>query len=404
MISLLVVVFSLLLCPTVSATDGYGWKEYDSSIWCDVEEHSPIHHGYSTYCTLDMATTTFQGFCEMEYDAKNAYWLYGVGIVEPKGCAGAQYCQSVCWNYIGDQGYGLPPANFTVSNGTFPCDPQAVPMPFAPLVSTPINGSEDAIFCSLSKVGVNTTTGVCRLERNATDGVWSMLSTGVCSDQVCAYTCLFSPQLDSELVFGDFTGATEPGINLPGSLRYDFCALSSYTDDGSLTSSCQIYAHYVPNTTIAWAVVSGPNDCTYVCAEVWVKGHRPNSTTTVLTTTTTTATAAPPPPTTTTTALTTTPNQTTTTDAPSSSSSLSATTSMSSSVNSSTDDTTGAARDSTAIQTVYVPVFVETTPTWVWGAIGALAAAVLVLGAVVVWRLWRARSSTQSYVQLPDTF
>lgn len=77
---------------------------------------------------------------------------------------------------------------------------------------------------------------------------------------------------------------------------------------------------------------------------------------------------------------------------------------MSSSVNSSTDDTTGAARDSTAIQTVYVPVFVETTPTWVWGAIGALAAAVLVLGAVVVWRLWRARSSTQSYVQLPDTF
>lgn len=370
----------LLAClfAVCTATDGVGWKEYDTSIWCDVEEHSPIHHGYSTYCTLSMATTSFKGFCEMEYDAKNAYWLYGVGIIEPKGCAGAQYCQSVCWNYIGDQGYGLPPANFTVTNGTFPCDPHAVPAPFAPLVRTPINGSEDALFCSISKAGANSTTGVCRLERNETGGLWSMLSTGVCSDQDCAYTCLFSPQLDSELVFGNFTGATEPGVNLTDSMRYDFCALASYTDDGSLTSSCQVYAHYVINTTIAWAVVSGPNQCSYVCAEVWEKGHRPNSTTTMITTTTTTTTST----------------TVATTSIPASTSSSAS----SGAVHSESDVST------TAIQTVYVPVFIETTPTWAWAVIGGLGAAVFLLVAVVAWRAWRARAAAHSYVQLPNTF
>lgn len=401
MMTLLLVAF---VVSSALATDGVGWKQYDTSIWCDVEQHSPVRHGASTYCTLDMATTQFQGFCEMEFDAKNEYWLYGVGFIEPKMCKGAQYCQSVCWNYIGDQGYGMPPANFTVTNGTFPCDKSAVPVPGAPLRRTPINGSEDAIFCSLSQVGVNTTDGICRLERNETDGLWTMISTDVCTNQVCAYTCLFSDQLDSELVFGNFTGATEPGVNLAASMRYDFCALSSYTDDGSTTSSCQIFAHYVPGTDIAWAVTSGPNDCAYVCAEIWPKGQRPNSTTTVVTATATPATVPSSSPVTASGSATSNDFQSTTGgDGGSSASSVMA--------NSDTASTTAEISASEAQSqfpslpvTVYVPVFVEATPVWVWAVIASLASLVVLLIAIVGWRMWRARAASHTYVQLPDTF
>jgi hypothetical protein len=401
MMSLLLIVF---LVSSALATAGVGWKEYDSSIWCDVDQHTPVHHGGSTYCTLDMATTFYKGFCEMEYDAEHAYWLYGVGIIEPKMCKGAQYCQSVCWNYVGDQGFGLPPANFTVTNGTFPCNQFAVPVPGAPLRRTPINGSEDAIFCSLSQVGVNTTNGLCRLERNETDGLWSMISTNVCTDQVCAYTCLFSDQLDSELVFANFTGATEPGINITASMRYDFCALSSYTDDGSVTSSCQVFAHYVPGTDIAWAVTSGPNDCAYVCAEIWPKGQRPNSTTTTRTTTATAATTTGSPVT----ASDTTSNdfQSTTTatgNGGSLSSSVTATW-LSGGASSTTAESDAQSQFASLPVTVFVPVYVESTPVWVWAVIASLVAAVVLLIAFVGWRMWLARAASHTYVQLPDTF
>lgn len=374
-----------------AATYGQGWTEYDSKIWCDVEQHQPIHHGRSTYCTLDF-TQTMGGFCEVEFDAANAYWQYGVGIVEDMGCKGAQYCEYVCWDYQPSAALQLPPANFSVSNGTFPC--QLVPS--VNNMRTRINGSEAALFCSLSKLGVNSTRGLCSLERDAADNAWYMVSSGWCYDQTCAYTCLFSDELESDLVFGDFSFAPEPGRDLPNSLQYDFCALATYTDDLSVQSNCQIISHNPPGTDIGWSVLAGSNNCSYVCADIFPKGHRPNITshTTVLTTTRSTTTR--------TTATSTTAAQTT---AMAASNSTSATSSGGG--NSSTADSTTAAAtgdsappldgsSSSIVDTVNAPTH-EQIPVYIWGVIGGLGVVVLALAVVVTVLVCRARSRDSGY-------
>lgn len=381
--SVLAALFGLLLvAERAAATYGQGWIEYDSKIWCDVEQHQPIHHGRSTYCTLDF-TQTMGGFCEVEFDADNAYWQYGVGIIEDMGCKGAQYCEYVCWDYAPNAALQLPAANFTVSNGTFPC--VLVPPPSD--MRTRINGSESALFCSLSKLGVNTTRGLCSLERDASDGAWWMVSSGWCLDQTCAYTCLFSDQLESDLTFGNFSYAPEPGIDLPNSLQYDFCALAMYTDDQSVQSNCQIISHNPPNTDIGWTVLAGSNNCTYVCADIYPKGHRPNITshTTVLTTTRSTTAA---------------PQTTTTTTAPNATTTLATTSAASgNSTGAATTTTQGGESEtkSSVVDTVNVPTHGEQIPTYIWAIIGGLGVAVLALVVAVAVLMCRARSRDSGY-------
>jgi hypothetical protein len=381
-----VFLFLFLFLAAALGTYQEGWTEYNSKIWCDIDPGNPIHHGASTYCTLNYASTG-GGYCEVEFDANNTYWLYGVGIIEPKNCAGAQYCQNVCWDYD-PAPKGLPAANFTVSNGTYPCG--LLPLPTH--MRTRINGSESALFCSLSKVGVNSTSGICSLERDATDGAWYMVSSGFCLDQTCAYTCLFSDQLVSDITFGNFTNVPEPGKDLPKSLQYDFCALATYTDDtmgGDVNSNCDIVSHNPLHSDVGWTVTAGSNLCTYVCAVIYAKGTTP-----VITDVPTTAIATSDSPTTTT---------TTTTAAAATTTTTTTTTTMaatSSGIGTTPDTVVGDSSDGRSETSATFSDDHTSIPVYVWAVIGVLSVAVAALSVFVTVLLCRSRTRGDDYRML----
>jgi hypothetical protein len=194
-------------------------------------------------------------------------------IEEP--CLGANSCQPTCYRFVGG---GV--VNFTLVSGAF-CG----------AASVPIANSASALMCSLSKIDIKNANGNCELRRNPTTRLWTALSSGNCADQQCAYSCLLSDQINITAFASDtFASALSPGRLLANSSEFDMCALTRFTDDQSISSSCEILRVGQPG----WRVVSGQNTCGYSCATFSSLSPPTTSTSTAPTTTrtTTTTTAA----------------------------------------------------------------------------------------------------------------
>jgi hypothetical protein len=125
-----------------------------------------------------------------------------------------------------------------------------------------IENSDKALMCSLSKINVKTTRGNCEVKRLA-DQSWLALSSGDCADQECSYTCLVSDKLSiAGFASANFQATQSTGVIVPNSTEHEMCVLTKVTDDGSLSSSCEI----IRTSVQGWKTISGSNSCGYSCA------------------------------------------------------------------------------------------------------------------------------------------
>jgi hypothetical protein len=156
-----------------------------------------------------------------------------------------------------------------------------------------IENSDKALMCSLSKINVKTTRGNCEVKRLANKS-WQALSSGDCADQECSYACLVSDKLSiAGFASANFQSTQSTGVIVPNSTDYEMCVLTKATDDGSISSSCEIIRASVQG----WKIISGTNACGYSCATFTsITPTTPAPPTTVATTTVASTTTAPTTP------------------------------------------------------------------------------------------------------------